>query len=704
MKAFDSWPKIAIIGNPNSGKSSLFNILTGLRQNVANLPGVTVDVKKGTAEWDGNAFHIIDLPGIYSVYPNAADEKIPIEILTNVHHHLHPDLVIYVLDITQIERHFLLVTQIVDMGFNTIVALNMSDIAAERGIQINTAQIQSYLNCPTLQISTRLHYGIEALQNQINQSLSDVPQHDHSSLYSLSTEEECIVGKMDSFGNISPYFKKLIAHHYKWLTHVSDKQFLDLESAAKQCGFSDLQFQVHETMERYNGFLPVLKSAVSPSKISENLTDQIDRVITHRFFGPVIFFAIMFLVFQAVFAWATIPMELIEKGFAFSAEFIGTILPNNWVGDLIVNGILSGLSGVLVFIPQIAILFFLIAVLEELGYMSRVVFMFDGLMQKFGMNGRSIISLISSGACAIPAIMSTRTISNPKERLITILASPLISCSARLPVYAVLVGFVVPSSVKYWGFNAQGLVFSALYLLGILGVLLLAYVSKLLIKSEGHSYLLMELPEYKQPLLKNIFTTVVQKVKSFITGAGKIIMVISIFLWIAASYGPKNSMLRAKESAKTEALQKEMNEEDALQLEKSKLLESSYIGHAGKWIEPAISPLGFDWKIGIALLTSFAAREVFVGTMATLYSLGAENAEQTLRQKMSAELKPDGSRRYDTATALSLLIFYVFALQCMSTLAIVRKETGTWKWPMIQFITMGAMAYFGALITYHIFA
>ncbi|MEZ4911826.1 MAG: ferrous iron transport protein B [Saprospiraceae bacterium] len=703
MKAFETLPRIALVGNPNSGKSSLFNLLTGLRQNVANLPGVTVDVKKGTAIWDDKKYQIIDLPGMYSVFPNSADERIPIDILTNPNHHLHPDLVVYVIDSTQIERHLLLATQIIDMGFKAIIALNMIDLADDRGMFIDTQAIEHYLHCPVIKISSRELQGIDQLKSTIDRRIETEYSVIQKSIYTLTEIEKCVANKLDSEQNNSIYFKKILAHHYKWLSFIREDEKKEIEKVNLQCGFNDIQLQVHETMERYNAFLPIVKSAVKYKKDpSQSITDTIDKVITHRILGPIIFFSIMLLVFQAVYAWASVPMDLIESGFALFGDTLTKYLPTNWISDLLVNGVLAGLSGVLVFIPQIAILFLLIAILEESGYMSRVVFMFDGIMQKFGMNGRSIISLISSGACAIPAIMATRTINNPKERLITILASPLISCSARLPVYAVLVGFVVPNSINYGPFNAQGLVFSGLYFLGILGALFFAFVLKLFIKTEGQSYLMMELPEYKKPLFKNIYTDVFEKVKSFLIGAGKIIMIISMVLWVGASFGPSKGMENARINAQKLSTLHQYSVKQSQQLEKSMLIEASYIGVIGKWIEPAIKPLGYDWKIGIALLTSFAAREVFVGTMATLYSLDSGTSEQTLRQKMNSELKPNGEKRYDPATSLSLLIFYVFALQCMSTLAIVRKETGTWKWPIFQFFAMGAMAYFGALMVYQL--
>ena len=438
-------------------------------------------------------------------------------------------------------------------------------------------------------------------------------------------------------------------------------------------------------------------------QISSNapITEKLDRVITHRFWGPIIFFALMVFVFQSIYAWSEAPMGWIENGFAWMGDIVASITPDNWIRSLLVDGIIAGLGGVLVFIPQITILFLIITILEEIGYMSRAVFMFDGIMRKFGLNGRSIVSLVSSGACAIPAIMAARTITNHKERLITIMVSPLISCSARIPVYTVLVGFVV-APAKVWGiFNSQGLAFMGLYLLGILGTLLSALVFKKVLKSTGRSHLMMELPIYRSPLWKNVVYQIKEKVGTFIVEAGKVIVVISIILWFLASYGPEKKMNAALESAKTEAESLNLDEQEYEDLLAGKKLEASYAGHIGKIMEPAIKPLGYDWKIGIALLTSFAAREVFVGTMATIYSVGSSEDETTLREKLSLEKNPDTLKpRYDIATSLSLLIFYVFAMQCMSTLAVTKRETKSWKWPIIQFVYMGILAYAGAFIAY----
>ena len=502
----------------------------------------------------------------------------------------------------------------------------------------------------------------------------------------------------------SLYSAKVIAHHYKWLSHIDQAQKAKIKVITEQSAFNDLNLQVRETMDRYNHFAPIVRETIKITKTGKKtVTDKIDDIITNRVWGPFIFFAIMFLMFQAIYSWSSVPMDLIESGFAKAGNLVSNNLPEGWWTDLLVNGLLAGLGGVLVFIPQIAILFFLISMLEESGYMSRAVYMFDIIMRKFGMNGRSMVALISSGACAIPAIMSTRTISDPKERLITILVSPLISCSARLPVYAVLVGFVVPNTVVLGIFNAQGLVFMGLYLLGIVGALVSALVLKIILRSDNSSFLMIELPNYKPPIWKNVLLTVKEKVTSFVVEAGKIIVLISIILWFLASYGPGNSMAEAVSKAETVSVEKNLSEQEKDNLIASYKIESSYIGILGHSIEPAIRPLGFDWKMGIAILTSFAAREVFIGTMATIYSIGSDNDEQTLRQKMASEKRPGSEINvYNPATSLSLLVFYVFAMQCMSTLAIVKRETNTWKWPIVQFVFMSVLAYVGSFLVYQL--
>ena len=647
---------VALIGNPNSGKSSLFNILTGLRQSVGNFPGVTVDKKVGFfKDSSDNQIDLVDLPGLYSLFPNSKDEKLVADILSNESHEYHPSRIVYVIDVLQLERQLLLATQLIDMGFPLILAVNMMDLAKERNLELDFDFLSEKLGVPVIAVSARNNENIDVLKEKIA-------------------------------GVLNTTRKKPI------------HQFLEKKEN------DSLDFQVQDTMARYDIYTPWINKIISDNHSNQGgRTDSLDQIITHKFFGPIIFFAIMFLLFQSLFSWASYPMEIIDELFTKMGAGVKYLLGTGWISGLIADGILAGIGGVVIFIPQIFLLFLLIGVLEEIGYMSRVVYMFDGLLQRFGLNGRSIVALVSGGACAIPAIMSTRTISNWKERLITIMVTPLISCSARIPVYIVLVGFVVPDQTVAGVFNLQGLVFMGLYLGGIIAALVSAWVFKVILKTNERSFLMIELPRYKPPIWRNVFMQLKEKVWAFIWEAGKIVFFISIILWFLASYGPNDKMVMAQESAEQYALLNNLSTEVSQDLIASKRIEASYAGHLGKFIEPVIKPLGYDWKIGIALITSFAAREVFVGTMATIYSIGSSNDESTLREKMAAEINPNtGEKRFTPAVALSLLIFYLFAMQCMSTLAVTKRETNSWKWPIIQFVFMTALAYIGAFIAYNL--
>jgi ferrous iron transport protein B len=697
----------ALVGNPNAGKSSVFNQLTGLRQKVGNFPGVTVEKKLGTITLKNEDITIVDLPGTYSLYPNSQDERVVLNILANKQDPYFPDAIIYVADLTNLERHLLLFTQIKDLNIPCILCVNMIDVAAENNIFYDKDALAKSFNSPTIGINGRTGEGIEELKKEMTYFVSGAIPPQSKMFFQPNSIEikvaEQIRLRVPKIENT--YQAILWAHHYDKLPFLIAADRITISSLAKESDFEDIRFQINETLGRFQGLQPVLKHVFKKNESSKaNLTDKIDNVLTHNIAGPLIFFGIMFFIFQAIFAFATIPQDWIESVFLNVNATLKSQLPKHWLSALLTDGVIAGLSGVLVFIPQIAILFFLVSMLEEVGYMARTVYLFDRVMQKVGLNGRSIVALVSGGACAIPAIMSTRTISNWKERLITIMVTPLISCSARIPVYALLVGFVVPDE-RWFIFNKQGLVFTGLYLLSIVSALMAAYVFKKIIKTNESSFLAIELPEYRLPHWKNVGMTVYEKVKAFVTEAGKTIIVVSVFLWFLASFGPSGKMEIAEKEATQLALERDMNEQEKADLVASKRLEVSFAGYFGKAIEPAIRPLGFDWKIGIALLSSFAAREVFVGTMATIYSIGsAGEDDKSIRERMKSEVKADGKRTYDMATALSLLIFYVFALQCMSTIAIVKRETRSWKWPLIQFLFMGALAYLGSLLVYNLFS
>lgn len=699
--------KIALIGNPNSGKSSLFNALTGLNQKISNYPGVTVDKKMGQiALSSGDQVQIIDFPGIYSLYPNSSDEKIVVQTLTNPSDENYPDAIIYVAASQELEKHFLLASQINELGLPVLFCMTMMDLNEQEGISYDVNVLSEYLGTAITEVSTLKGVNIDGLKYQLIKLIRSKRKSNSTNSYKPSATEIKalqIAGKyVDS---TSDYQRLLVAHHHSWLSHLSAKDQIQLAAEIGELDFNSTRAQISETLSRYNSFTPVIEKAAIRSKNNRlSLTERIDNIITHKVFGPIIFFGIMFFIFQSIFAWATAPMDWIEQGFALLSSWVQKALPASWMTDLLTEGIIAGLGGILVFVPQIALLFLLITALEEVGYMSRAVFMFDSIMQRFGLNGRSIVALISSGACAIPAIMSTRTIANWKERLITILVTPLISCSARIPVYTVLIGFVVPPKVIAGIFNLQGIAFMGLYLLSIIAALFSAWVFKKILKSEERSFLMIELPQYKQPQLKNVLLTVKEKVGTFIVEAGKVILVISIILWFLASYGPPKAMESAVSETQSIIDAQGIDPTSAEDMIASAKLEASYAGHLGKLIEPAIKPLGFDWKIGIALITSFAAREVFVGTMATIYSVGSTDDEITLRERMALERNPfTGGPRYDIPTALSLLLFYVFAMQCMSTLAVTRRETKSWKWPIVQLSFMSVLAYISSLIAYQWF-
>ena len=716
----DKTAVVGLVGNPNSGKSSLFNLLTGLRQRIGNFPGVTVEKKSGKLKLDPDSVtatlngdiadqvrgveevEIIDFPGAYSCYPTSLDERLVVQELTNPAGDLFPDAIVYVADVTKLEKHLLLFTQLRDLDLPMILVLNMADLLEESGLKVDTKGLSARLNVPVVPISARQNTGVDELKRAIADLLRNPAAYRPTeAFYEPGTRARDVLAELrQDLPARNNYHALLLTHHASWLKHIPDETRHRVQNARVKHDFHSLKAQVEETMERYDTFEPIVRDTVRRSGERASFSDRIDDVLTHRVFGPILFIAIMTLLFQALFAWSGWPMDGIEWFF----ETLGTNVRNwfgeGWLTDLLVDGVIAGLGGVLVFIPQIAILFFFVALLEEVGYLARAAYMFDGIMQRFGLNGRSVVSLISGHACAIPAIMSTRTIGNWKERLLTILVTPLTSCSARIPVYVILISFAVPD-VAVGPFNAQGLAFAGLYFLGILAAMLSALAFKLVLSTPERSFLMLELPEYRSPVWRNVGVTVWQKVKAFIVEAGKIIMVISIILWGLSSFGPPGSMERARTQVQETVEEQGLTDAQAEDLLASEKLEASFAGHIGKAIEPVIRPLGYDWKIGIALFTSFAAREVFVGTMATIYSIGSADDELQIRDQMAEEINPATGRPvYNRATAWSLLIFYVFAQMCMSTTAVTKRETGGWKWPVVQFLFMTGLAYFGAMGVY----
>ncbi len=707
---------VALVGNPNSGKSTLFNQLTGLRQKTGNFPGVTVDMKEGKLRFEGGREAILtDYPGTYSLYPTASDEKMVAAVLTNPADANFPNAVVYVADVKNLEKHLLLLTQLLDLDLPVILALNMSDMAAEMGIKTNTAKLSEQLGIPVVLLSSRTGDNVSKLVTELEKLLSS-PTVSRKPFYPLTDLEKQVAEAVQlNLDANNPYRALLLAHHHGWLPFLKRNDRETLATIVENKSFQSLRSQVDETLDRFDRFTPIVQDTIDqPPAFPETITDRIDALLTNRWAGPFLFFLVMLLVFQAVFDWSEYPMGWIESGFGALSDWLKVTMPEGWFTDLLTDGILAGLAGIMVFIPQIALLFLIITILEEVGYMARVVFMFDKSMRRFGMNGRSVVALISGSACAVPAIMSSRTIGNWQERLITVMVTPFISCSARIPVYLVLIGLAVPP-VRVAGFiNAQTLVFGSMYALGVLAAFLSGWAMKKWLRTREISYLAIELPVYRMPHWKNVGLTVWEKVSAFVVGAGKIILYVSIGLWALSRFGPGDDMAQAVVRAGTEAKSQQLDEGAANDLVAQRQLEASYAGQMGKWIEPVIRPLGYDWKIGIALLTSFAAREVFTGTLAVLYNMGsaegdindsAENeSKATLRAKMRSETFSDtGKPVYTLGTALSLLVFYALAMQCMSTMAVVARETGSWKWAIYQFVFMSGLAYLGAWLVYQIF-
>lgn len=691
---------VALVGNPNTGKTSVFNQLTGLNQKVGNYPGITVSKKEGVCKLPrGLKAHIIDLPGTYSLNASSLDENLVIELLLNKNDKDYPDVAVVISDVENLKRNLLLFTQIKDLGIPTILAINMADRMERKGISLDTKLLEERLNTKIALVSARKKTGIDDLKQLIIN-------------YGQLSTKPCV-----NASSIAPdYFESLRKTFpnqplYKlWLIITQDVNFgnLNRQKVRHTKDFSpkekrDLKrLQQKETILRYQFINGVLKETQTVDvNAAKDLRSRLDRVLTHKVWGYVIFFAVMLLIFQAIYDWSEYPMDFIDQSFTFLAQWTKSALPAGMFTNLLSEGIIPGIGGIVIFVPQIACLFFFIAILEETGYMSRVVFLMDRVMRRFGLSGKSVVPLVSGTACAIPAIMATRNIEDWKERLITILVVPFTTCSARLPIYLIIIALVIPNTYFLGIFNLQGITLMLLYLLGFGMSIFSAWVLNKILRIKGKSYFVIEMPDYKMPMVKNVAITVVEKTRAFVFGAGKIILAISIILWVLASFGPGEKFNNAEENVKVEFGQTLSHDELENHIASYKL-ENSYIGYLGHAIEPAVAPLGYDWKIGIALVTSFAAREVFVGTLATIYSVGSDD-EKTIKTRLKGEKNPIlGGPLFTFASGISLLLFYAFAMQCMSTLAIVKKETNTWKWPILQLVSMSGFAYVVALIAFQV--
>ena len=613
-------PKIVLVGNPNCGKSSLFNNLTKLKQKITNVPGTTIENKVGTVTQGKRKIELIDTPGTYSFNPKSLDEKEAIRVFFE---DPPPDTILYIADASNLKRNLFYFSQLAQHRTPMILALNMIDIADFKGFEIDVERLEKELGIRVFKINARTGEGVNSLKKAL--------------------------------------FQDQFIPHYP---------------------FGSENDHTHES--HYDSIAKLLNKTTKIKTKRELITGKIDAFATHPVLGYLIFLLVLLFIFQSVFTLASYPMDWIENGFGMLGEYLTEILPDGWLKKLIIHGLVAGIAGVVVFVPQIAILFFFMSLLEDTGYMARVSFIMDKMLRGLGLSGKSVVPLLSGAACAIPAIMSTRNIENWKDRLITIMVTPLMSCSARLPVYTLLISMAIPNTPVFGLISLQALVMLSMYVLGTVAALVAAIVFKWFIKYNIPSYFIMELPVYHSPRWGNIWVNCWQKSRSFVTEAGKVILIISVVLWFLASYGPKA--------------------DQSLGIQESPTLEQSYAGHFGKAIEPSIAPIGFDWKIGIALITSFAAREVFVGTMSTIYSVGDEDNFDQLREKMNKDRHKNGEPVYSLAVILSLMVFYAFAMQCMSTLAVVYKETRSWKWPMIQFGYMTVLAYFGSWVVFSLFS
>ncbi len=699
---------IALVGNPNSGKTSLFNALTGLNQKVGNFPGVTVDKKTGEIELDDDInAEIIDLPGTYSLYPRRADEWVAYKVMMGMDADVKANVILLVADASNLKRNLLFASQILDLKYPVVVALTMNDLAAKKGIKVDAEGLASELGVPVVVVNPRKGKGLTQLKKTLAQSVKlnlKAPSRDFIGNKELATQP------INDIQKIFPQLSDYASIHYL-INHENfpfdDKMQDTIENIEVVNKFNPTKTQAEEIMQRYTRIRQIMQQhVIEPDPLQKKMfTERMDKVLLHRVWGYIILLSVLFLLFQSIFWIAQYPMDAIEWGFTQTSQWLNSVLPQHaWWGNLIVNGLVAGLGGIVIFIPQIMILFGLTTILEDSGYMARISFLSDKLMRKVGLNGKSVMPMISGFACAVPAIMSARNIENRKERLLTIMVTPLMSCSARLPVYTILISLVIPDTYYFGFLSLQGLVMMSLYLLGTVMALIVSYIMKWFINLKEKSFFILELPVYREPRWKNVGITMVEKAKIFVFDAGRIIMLISLLLWFLSSYGPNDRLEKVEASFAT--LQKNItSEEGKASLEKqynTAKLENSYAGILGKSIEPAIAPLGFDWKIGIALITSFAAREVFVGTMATLYSV-EEDDDTSMREKMHAAVKPDGTKVYTLGTALALMVFYVLAMQCMSTLAVVKRETKSWKWPMIQLGYMTLLAYVMSWLVQQIF-
>ncbi len=677
--------QVALVGNPNSGKTTLFNHLTKARKKTGNYPGITTEIYQGKMSIAAQTpIVLMDFPGAYSLFPNTSDEEELARLISQPQELKEISLFLYVIDITQLNKQLLLLTQLLDLGLPLALVLTMTDKIDEDKANSIVNDLEANFHLPTYRSQHKI-VDLKHFQQWISDQVVAPQMHASKQIYSLSADQLDFTEEITSKSDYANYITALFTSGHT----------LDQKTKTK--------WQIDETLARYN-FLKPLENKVlkilSPKQM--DISDRLDRVLTHPYFGPLIFTIVLLFTFQLLFTWSAIPMDFIDAQSANLAAWIDTVVTQPKLRSFLNDGLLAGITGVVIFVPQIILLFIFIGLLEQSGYLARTVYLSDHLMKRFGMSGRSTIALLSSSACAIPAIMSTRSIEHKNERLATILSTPFISCSARIPVYTMLIGIAIPATKLAGVFDLRALTFIGLYILSLIATLLTSKIVSMFLNSKkNNSNLVLDLPAYQIPNFKDILVLAWHKTKMFVLEAGKIIFIISIILWFLGSYGPTEAMKQAEAQAMQQAQTEQLTEDATQKLMDAKKLEASYAGHIGKWIEPVVEPLGYDWQIGVALLASFAAREVFVGTLATIYSIGEQTSEEQLINKLAGKRKPDSDALvFSFATSMSLLIFFLLAMQCMSTLAVVKRETKSWKWPLLQLFGMTGLAYICAFLVY----
>ncbi|MBD1426589.1 ferrous iron transport protein B [Sphingobacterium arenae] len=695
-------PTIAFLGNPNVGKTSLFNRITKLHQHVGNYPGITVEKRDGSLKANGKTYRIIDLPGTYTLFPTSMDEEIVYNVLADKENPEHPDLVVVVAEPNNIKRSIVLYQQARELGVSAIFVVNMIDEVNAKGIDIDYQQLEAYLHTKVYTTDARNGKGIA----QLIHAFDERPGHFPGQFETDETHRAALEEAKRAFPLYTEYqtWQFIAQENVSFLAKEQQQILADIR---KRHQLSPNVLQQTEAIQRNAKIENDLKKIILQKDNHHlNKTNKIDKVLLHPVWGYIVFFFLLFLVFQLVFILSEPIMDWIDEHFSALIDYAASILPEGPLSNLLTQGVLAGIGGIIIFVPQIAILFLLISLMEETGYMSRVVFLMDRWLRPYGLNGKSVIPLMSGVGCAIPAIMAARNIENTKERLVTMLVTPFMTCSARLPIYVVLISLVIPNET-FLGFGLQGLTLNILYILGVVAALLSAAILNKVIKNQHKSFLIFELPSYKSPDWRNVGLNMWEKTAGFLFGAGKIILAMAVILWVLGNFGPNDKFSNAE--TYVQQANPTLDSGDLEEEVTSFRLEHSFLGYMGMGIEPLVKPLGYDWKMGIGLISSFAAREVFVGTMATVYSLGEDvdpdddEERETLLSRMRSEINRNtGQPSYNLASGISLLLFYAFAMQCMSTIAIMKRETGSWKWTLIQTVMMTGLAYIVALIAYQL--